>query len=98
MRPEAPFSNPWEARAFALAVGLADQGAFEWREFAVALGAEIKMAEAAGRDESYYGLWLRALEKLIAGKNLVSPVVVEAREAAVKEARLANDHKREPTS
>ena len=67
--PEAPFREPWEAQAFALAVELSDKGVFEWREFSLALGSEIKAAEAQGRDEPYYALWLAALEKLLAGKG-----------------------------
>ncbi|SDR32613.1 nitrile hydratase accessory protein [Rhizobiales bacterium GAS191] len=92
MRPETPFSAPWEAQAFALAVGLSDQGVFEWREFSAALGAEIKAAEVQGREDSYYALWLAALEKLLAGKGVVSAVVLDAREAAVREASLVPSH------
>jgi hypothetical protein len=65
---------------------------FEWREFSLALGAQIKAAEAQGREERYYALWLAALETLLAGKGIVSTVVVDAREAAMKEASAANRH------
>jgi nitrile hydratase accessory protein len=82
--PEAPFREPWEAQAFALAVELSDKGVFEWRQFSLALGGEIKAAQAQGRDEPYYALWLAALEKLLAGKGVVSAVVVDAREASMK--------------
>jgi nitrile hydratase accessory protein len=92
MRPETPFSAPWEAQAFALAVALADNGAFVWREFSEALGAEIKAADEAGRDLPYYVLWLVALEKLLARKGVVSEVVLSAREAAVKEEATAAAH------
>jgi nitrile hydratase accessory protein len=84
MRPEAPFTAPWEAQAFALAVALADKGAFAWREFSEALGAEIRAAEEQGREDPYYALWLLALEKLLSRKGVVSAVVLTAREAAVK--------------
>jgi nitrile hydratase accessory protein len=87
MRPETPFREPWEAQAFALAVELGDKGLFEWREFSLALGAQIK-----AREERYYALWLAALETLLAGKGIVSTVVVDAREAAMKEASAANRH------
>jgi nitrile hydratase accessory protein len=90
--PEAPFREPWEAQAFALAVELSDKGVFEWREFSLALGAEIKAAEGQGKDEPYYVLWLAALEKLLAGKGVVSPVVVDARQAAMKAANAAQAH------
>jgi nitrile hydratase accessory protein len=92
LNPEAPFREPWEAQAFALAVELSDKGVFEWREFSLALGAEIKAAEAQGKDEPYYVLWLAALEKLLAGKGVVSPVVVDARQAAMKAANAAEAH------
>jgi len=84
MRPEAPFSAPWEAQAFALAVALADNGAFQWREFSEALGAEIKAADARERSGAYYALWLAALEKLLARRGIVSGVLLAAREAAVR--------------
>jgi nitrile hydratase accessory protein len=92
MRPETPFSAPWEAQAFALAVALADKGAFAWHEFSESLGAEIKAADEAGRDAPYYLLWLVALEKLLARKGVVSEVVLTAREAAVKEEATAAAH------
>jgi nitrile hydratase accessory protein len=92
MLPEAPFREPWEAQAFALAVGLSDKGVFEWREFSMALGAKIKAAEAQGRTERYYALWLAALENLLASKRIVSAVVVDAREAAMREASAAQTH------
>jgi nitrile hydratase accessory protein len=82
-RPETPFAEPWEAQAFALAVALADQGMFAWREFATALGAEIRLDEAGESERGYYELWLAALEKLLVGKGLVSNIVVDAREAAI---------------
>jgi nitrile hydratase accessory protein len=92
MRPEAPFSAPWEAQAFALAVALADKGAFAWREFSEALGAEIKAAEGQGREDPYYALWLVALERLLARKGVVSTVLLTAREAAVKEEAALATH------
>ena len=91
--PEAPFREPWEAQAFALAVELSDKGVFEWREFSLALGEQIKAAEEQGRDEPYYALWLTALEKLLANKGVVSAVVVDAREASMK-AQAAPAHGR----
>ncbi|MBV8183786.1 MAG: nitrile hydratase accessory protein [Hyphomicrobiales bacterium] len=89
--PEAPFREPWEAHAFALAVELSDKGVFEWREFSLALGAQIKAAAEQGREEPYYALWLTALEKLLANKGVVSEVVVDARTASMK-AQAAQAH------
>jgi nitrile hydratase accessory protein len=94
MRPDAPFCEPWEAQAFALAVELSDKGVFEWREFSMALGAEIKAAEAREQEARYYTLWLLALEKLLAGKGIASAVVLDAREAALREGSATGAHAR----
>ena len=69
------FREPWEAQAFALAVHLRDRGLFSWREWAEALGAEIRAAQAAGDPdlgETYYLHWLAALEKLVVVKGAAS--------------------------
>ena len=56
------FPEPWAARAFALAVGLHERGAFAWPEFSAAL------AEARARDPDgdYFAAWLAALEAVLA--------------------------------
>ena len=62
------FSEPWEAQAFALVVALQDRGIFTAAEWADALGAEIRRAQAAGdpdTGDTYYGHWLAALERLL---------------------------------
>jgi nitrile hydratase accessory protein len=67
------FREPWEAQAFALAVSLCERGVFSWKEWTVALGAEIKRAQAAGdpdTGDTYYHHWLAALERLVAAKGL----------------------------
>jgi len=69
------FREPWEAHAFALALALYDRGLFTWREWAAALGEEIKRAQAAGdhdTGETYYRHWLAALERIVAKKNVAS--------------------------
>ncbi len=42
------FREPWEAQAFALALSLNERGVFSLKEWAAALGDEIKKAQAAG--------------------------------------------------
>jgi nitrile hydratase accessory protein len=72
------FREPWEARAFALALALHEARLFTWPEWAEALGAEIKRAQAAGDADSgdtYYSHWLATLEKLIAAKGAASPEI-----------------------
>src|SRR3954468_13330051 len=58
------FREPWEARAFAMALALHEGGLFTWKEWAETLGAEIKRAQPAGdpdTGETYYEHWLASL-------------------------------------
>jgi nitrile hydratase accessory protein len=69
------FREPWEAQAFAMAVTLHERGVFTWTEWAAALAAEIKRAQAAGdadTGETYYRHWLATLENLIADKGVTT--------------------------
>ena len=69
------FREPWEAQAFAMTVALYRRGLFAWPEWAAALGAEIKRAQAAGdpdTGETYYRHWLNALERLVAEKGVAN--------------------------
>ncbi|MEH2511641.1 nitrile hydratase accessory protein [Nitrobacteraceae bacterium AZCC 1564] len=82
------FREPWEARAFAMAVALHGRGVFTWPEWADALAREIKQAQTkddADTGETYYRHWLAALEKLVASKNV-------ATEDALHRYRDAWDH------
>jgi len=66
------FREPWEAQAFALAVKLHESGLYSWSEWAEALSAEIKAAQAEGDPDlgdTYYRHWLRALEGLVLAKT-----------------------------
>jgi nitrile hydratase accessory protein len=75
-RTDAPaFSEPWQAHAFALTVQLHGRGVFTWREWADALSAQIKAAQALGDPDlgdTYYQHWLGALETLVAAKGAAS--------------------------
>ncbi|TKT71022.1 nitrile hydratase accessory protein [Afipia massiliensis] len=67
------FREPWEARAFAMALALHVRGLFTWTEWADALAQQIKLAQAQGdadTGETYYRHWLATLEKLVAAKNI----------------------------
>ena len=73
------FREPWEAQAFAMTVALYRRGLFAWTEWAAALGAEIKHAQAQGdpdRGDTYYRHWLNALERLVAEKGATDPAVL----------------------
>jgi nitrile hydratase accessory protein len=67
------FREPWEARAFAVALALHEGGLFTWTEWAATLAAQIKRAQAAGDADSgdtYYRHWLATLETLVAAKGV----------------------------
>jgi len=69
------FREPWEARAFAMALALHEAGSFTWKEWTEALGAQIRRAQAAGdpdTGETYYRHWLATLETLVAAKGVAT--------------------------
>lgn len=73
MNEEPVFREPWEAQAFALTVALHERGAFSWPEWSAALAEEIERAGDAG----YYHSWLRALERLVAERQLTDAATLE---------------------
>ena len=86
LAPEAVFSEPWEARAFAVAVALSEAGQFQWAEFQRSLIEEIGAAEKTGRTSGgadYYRYWLGALTRLLNAKGIVGGAELEARIADV---------------
>ena len=70
------FSAPWEARAFALALGLSEAGLFSWDEFRARLIDEVGASDRARERDGtanpgqYYQHFLRALERTIAEKRI----------------------------
>jgi nitrile hydratase accessory protein len=85
------FSEPWQARAFALTLALHDRGAYAWSEWAEALGAEIARDPSEGQN-AYYRAWLRALESLLAARGIAAPSEVAALTAAWHAAAEATPH------
>jgi nitrile hydratase accessory protein len=69
---ELVFDEPWQGRAFGMAVALHERGCYEWEEFRQALIAQIAAAEARGGPFVYYEIWLAAFEELLAEKGLVA--------------------------
>src|SRR6201982_2704794 len=69
------FREPWEARAFAMALALHEAGVFTWKEWAEARCAELQRGQAAGDPdtvETYYRHWLATLERLVAAKGVAT--------------------------
>ena len=79
---ELQFEEPWEARAFGLAVALNEDGVYPWKAFSEGLATQIGHAEAAGEESSYYERWLKTLERLVIDQGLISADELEARAAA----------------
>jgi nitrile hydratase accessory protein len=69
------FREPWEAKAFAMALRLHERGLFTWSEWAAALSQEITAARKRGDPDlgdTYYQHWLRALETVVEHKGAAS--------------------------
>jgi nitrile hydratase accessory protein len=89
---EVPFTEPWQAQAFAMTISLHQSGLFSWSEWAQTLSAELKApgADQAGGD--YYDHWLAALEKMLAAKGIASAGEIETLTAAWHRAAHATPH------
>ncbi len=70
---ELVFEEPWQGRAFGMAVALHERGIYEWEEFRRSLIARIASAEAGGEPFAYYAIWLATFEALVAKKGLLTP-------------------------
>ncbi len=92
---ELVFAEPWESRAFAMAVALNQAGAFTWRRFQAALIARIARWEAAPDDRaqwSYYHHWLAALEDVLGDLDAVQPDEITARADDLAQRGSGHDH------
>jgi nitrile hydratase accessory protein len=91
---ELLFAEPWESRAFGVAVALFEDGVFTWPDFQAALVARIDAWEAdpVHCEWSYYQHWLGALEDVVAGEVVqADEVTARAQELAVRPA--GHDHR-----
>jgi nitrile hydratase accessory protein len=89
------FAEPWQAQAFALAVGLCANGHFTWKEWASALAEELKSAADRGAPDDgsrYYEHWLAALERLVTEKALSNAEELLARKEAWADAYRHTPH------
>jgi nitrile hydratase accessory protein len=89
------FREAWEAQAFAMALLLHDRGVFTWPEWAAALTAEIKAAQAAGDPDhgnTYYHHWLHALEHLVIEKGVATAELLHGTAHAWEDAARATPH------
>ena len=92
---EPVFKEPWEAQAFAITLRLYDGKHFTWPEWAECLAVEIEAAQQAGDPDlgdTYYHHWLKALEKIVAGKGLLSANELSRRKDAWDRAARTTPH------
>lgn len=92
---ELVFAEPWEGRAFGMAVTLHDSGAFAWDRFQAALINRIKAWEdhhEPGECYSYYRCWLAALEDVLAERGMVAADETTARAGVLAARPAGHDH------
>jgi nitrile hydratase accessory protein len=68
------FTEPWELRAFALAVAAYHAGQYDWSEFQLALIGAIRRWEGDPERAPwrYYERWLEALETVLSGTGVLT--------------------------
>ena len=97
------FASPWQAQIFSLVVGLHESGCFSWNEWAEALSREIaedfnsgpdgvKTHEKIDPSDSYYRLWVSALEQILADKTILDSDEVRERVTQWRDAYLNTPH------
>jgi len=92
---DAVFDEPWHAQVLAIADTMVQAGTFSASDWAGALGAALKAAEARGDDdtaETYYLCATEALEGLVARNTQISGEALAERKAAWARAYLATPH------
>jgi nitrile hydratase accessory protein len=84
---DVTFAEPWEAKAFAIVVQLAEAGHFTWREWVECFAKEVAAATAVGAEggvpKTYYEQWLDAAERIMIEKGVTSKEQLTARRFAL---------------
>jgi nitrile hydratase accessory protein len=92
---ELVFAEPWESRAFGLAVALHDAGVVDFEAFRARLIDEIGAWEtshdSADASYRYYERWLTALERTLLAERVVDPDELEVASASI-EREWDHDH------
>jgi nitrile hydratase accessory protein len=97
---ELVFEQPWQARAFSVAVAMTEAGRWEWDAFRDRLIAEIgawereRDADADAPDDgtwSYYARWTAALEAALCEHGLIDPAELDAVQARIAH-QQAHEH------
>lgn len=84
---DVAFAEPWEAKAFAIVVNLAEAGHFTWSEWVECFSKEVAAATAVeaagGRAKTYYEQWLDAAERIMIAKGVTSREQLVAKRFAI---------------
>lgn len=92
---ELVFAEPWQSRAFGMAMSLTEAGAFTWDEFRERLIHQISSWESnavPGECYSYYDCWVAALEQVVVDKELVGPGALSERGVELVSRPAGYDH------
>lgn len=93
--PGPAFAEPWQARAFAIAVLASQEGCFSWSEWTQALGRELQRAsdlDPHAPGAGYFDCWLRALQSLLIGKGAIGNGELRERKDAWEDAYRRTPH------
>jgi nitrile hydratase accessory protein len=89
------FAEPWQARAFAIAVIASRQGCFTWSEWTHALGRELQRSsdmDPKAAEANYFDCWLSALRALLLAKGNVGQAELHERKHAWEDAYRRTPH------
>jgi nitrile hydratase accessory protein len=93
---ELIFAEPWESRAFGLAVALHSSGTFTWKTFSTELAARIAGWERdhpPGECYSYYSCCLEALEAILERSQIVDYAALADRANRLRQRPEGHDHR-----
>lgn len=93
--PGVAFAEPWQARAFAIAVIASQQGYFSWSEWTHSLGRELQRtsdADPKAAEANYFDCWLSALQSLLLAKGAVGRAELHERKHAWEDAYRRTPH------
>ena len=76
---ELVFHEPWEGRAFGIAVAMNQSGVYDWSEFRDRLVEAIDSDDSNERHASFYQRWIRALEQISLDNGLVTSTELDTR-------------------
>ncbi|MCR9277137.1 MAG: nitrile hydratase accessory protein [Pseudomonadaceae bacterium] len=92
---EVIFEEPWQARAFAMAVALFERGVFTWPQFQHALIERIARFDATvhgAREYRYFDHFAGALEDVLGGLSVVSRTALVERAEQFAQRPAGHDH------